>query len=331
MPPVSANNPGSAPAAAPATPSTALSAVFRRLASEPPTSAARARPAEPPPEATPELPPVEPPQTIGFEPVEAPAAAAVSVAPPIEPFVPKTEDLAALAPLAPVPIAVLDAEIAPPLAPEPPAPVEPPSPLFPAPPPPAEQSPTPQQPAMQQPAAPQPGAPAVMAVAPAAISAVDRAGREHVPRNRRLYRRVQLAAELEVDGAPCSLIDVSVGGFAATGLPAVAANTTAPVTLRLVIDGIEVGTELKARIIYANPSRSSGRFIDPSASQVAFLRYLVTWRGESVGAVGATTLLDAISGAADRAAAGGSLEHFNAAPKERWWAGLVGRKVAPPR
>jgi hypothetical protein len=103
------------------------------------------------------------------------------------------------------------------------------------------------------------------------------------------------------------------------------------VTLRLVIDGIEVGTELKARIIYANPSRSSGRFIDPSASQVAFLRYLVTWRGESVGAVGATTLLDAISGAADRAAAGGSLEHFNAAPKERWWAGLVGRKVAPPR
>jgi len=327
---VSANNPGSAPATAPATPSTALSAVFRRLASEPPAPAARARPAEPPPEATPEPPPVEPPLTIGFEPIEAPATTAVSVAPPIEPFVPKTEDLAALAPLAPVPIAVLDAEIEPERAP-PPA-LEPPSPLSPATPhPPAEQSPTAQQPAVQQPAAPQPGAPAVMAVAPAAISAVDRAGREHVPRNRRLYRRVQLAAEIEVDGAPCSLIDVSVGGFAATGIPAVAANTTAPVTLRLVIDGIEVGTELKARIIYANPSRSSGRFIDPSASQIAFLRYLVTWRGESVGAVGATTLLDAISGAADRPAAGGSLEHFNAAPKERWWAGLVGRKVAPPR
>jgi hypothetical protein len=329
---VSANNPGSAPAAALATPSTALSAVFRRLASEPPALAARTQPAEAPSAAIPELPPVEPPQTIGFEPVEASVATAVSVAPPIEPFVPKTEDLAALAPLAPVPISMLDAEIAPPPAPELQAPVEPPSPLSPAAPhPPAEQSPTAQQPAVQQPAAPQPGAPAVMAVAPAAISAVDRAGREHVPRNRRLYRRVQLAAELEVDGAPCSLIDVSVGGFAATGLPAVAANTTAPVTLRLVIDGIEVGTELKARIIYANPSRSSGRFIDPSASQIAFLRYLVTWRGESVGAVGATTLLDAISGAAERAAAGGSLEHFNAAPKERWWAGLVGRKVAPPR
>jgi hypothetical protein len=282
--------------------------------------------------ATPELPPAEPPQTIGFEPVEAPVETAVSVAPPIEPFVPKTEDLAALAPLAPVPISMLDAEIAPPPAPELQAPVEPPSPLSPAAPhPPAQQSPTAQQPAVQQPAAPQPGTPSVMAVAPAAISAVDRAGREHVPRNRRLYRRVQLAAELEVDGAPCSLIDVSVGGFAATGLPAVAANTTAPVTLRLVIDGIEVGTELKARIIYANPSRSSGRFIDPSASQIAFLRYLVTWRGESVGAVGATTLLDAISGAAERAAAGGSLEHLNATPKERWWAGLVGRKVAPPR
>jgi hypothetical protein len=302
------------------------------LASEPPTPAARARPAEPPPEAPPEPPPVEPPQTIGFEPVEVPAATAVSVAPPIEPFVPKTEDLAALAPLAPVPTAVLEIEPERAPAPEPQAPVEPPNPPSPAPPHlPAEQSPMAQQAAVQQAAAPQPGAPAVMAVAPAAISAVDRAGREHVPRNRRLYRRVQLAAELEVDGAPCSLIDVSVGGFAATGLPAVAANTTAPVTLRLVIDGIEVGTELKARIIYANPSRSSGRFIDPSASQIAFLRYLVTWRGESVGAVGATTLLDAISGAADRAAAGGSLEHLNAAPKERWWAGLVGRKVAPPR
>jgi hypothetical protein len=272
---------------------------------------------------------------MGFEPVEAPAVTAVSVAPPIEPFVPKTEDLAALAPLAPVPIAVLDAEIererAPP-APEPQAPVMPPSPPYPAAPhPSAEQSPTAQQPAVQQPAASQPATTPVNAVAPAAISAVDRAGREHVPRNRRLYRRVQLAAELEVDGTPCSLIDVSVGGFAATGLPAVAANTTALVTLRLVIDGIEVGTELKARIIYANPSRSSGRFIDPSASQIAFLRYLVTWRGESVGAVGATTLLDAISGAADRVAASGSLEHLNAAPKERWWAGLVGRKVAPPR
>jgi len=307
----------------------------------------------------------------GFEPV-APVPPAVeratTVAPPIEPFVPKTEDLAALAPLAPAPIAVLEAAIA--VGPEPaPPPSRPPAPAArspqapaaaPAPPPPSppERAPImpPRQsplsaaalrppevqqtgaprPAMQQAAAPRPvarppAAPAVKAVAPAAIPAVDRAGREHLPRNRRLYRRVKLDAKMEVGGVPCDLIDVSVGGFAATGVPSVAANALVPVSLRLVIDGIEVGTRLNARIIYANQARSSGRFIDPSASQTAFLRYLVTWRGESVGAVGATTLLDAISGGADRAAAGEALDRLGAAPKERWWAGLVARKVAPPR
>jgi hypothetical protein len=135
---------------------------------------------------------------------------------------------------------------------------------------------------------------------------------------------------MEVDGVPCSLIDVSVGGFAATGVPVVAANTIIVVTLRLTIDGIEVGTQLNARIIYANQTRASGRFVESTPSQTAFLRYLVTWRGESIGAVGATTLLDAIGGGVEREAAAASLDP-GAAPKERWWQGMIGRKVNPPR
>jgi hypothetical protein len=127
------------------------------------------------------------------------------------------------------------------------------------------------------------------------------------------------------------LIDFSVGGFAATGIPAAAVNTMVPVALRVRIDGIEVGTQLVARIVYANDARSSGRFVETSASQTAFLRYLVTWRGESVGAVGAATLLDAISGGHERAAADRLPDLVADAPKERWWVGLIGRKVSPPR
>jgi hypothetical protein len=160
---------------------------------------------------------------------------------------------------------------------------------------------------------------------------MDRAGRPAMPRNRRLHRRVRLPAEMEIDGVPCTMIDVSIGGFAATGVPAFEANSIVPVTIRLTIDGIEVGTQLNARIIYVTQGRSSGRFIELTPAQMAFLRYIVTWRGESIGAVGTTTLLDAISGGLERDLSPGSADRFGSAPRSRWWDGMIGRKVKPPR
>jgi hypothetical protein len=115
-----------------------------------------------------------------------------------------------------------------------------------------------------------------------------------------------------------------------TGLAPIPTNTVVPVSLRLNIDGIEVGTQLHARIIYANQARLGGRFIDLTASQTAFLRYIVTWRGESVGTVGTTTLLDAITGGPERGFSPGGADRADA-PRERWWSGLIGRKINPPR
>lgn len=161
--------------------------------------------------------------------------------------------------------------------------------------------------------------------------ATDRAGRPSLPRNRRAHRRARVPAEIEIDGIPCTLIDVSIGGFAASGVPQIEPNAMVPVTIRLVIDGIEVGTQLSARIVYVTHGRSAGRFIDLSPSQMAFLRYIVTWRGESVGAVGTTTLLDAIAGGADRGFGSGAGDHADPEAKSRWWAGLIGKKVNPPR
>ena len=196
----------------------------------------------------------------------------------------------------------------------------------PAPPATAEPDPLPPIPPMPPPRRPIEPAPQPVAPAPAA-AAMDPNGRQSLSRNRRLYRRVQLGAEIEIDGTRSNLIDVSVGGFAATGIANLVANTIVPVTLRLTIDGIEVGTQVHARVVYANRERVSGRFIDLTASQTAFLRYIVTWRGESVGTVGTTTLLDSITG--------GPLHGFP--PKsaqesrERWWHGMIGRKIQPPR
>jgi len=165
--------------------------------------------------------------------------------------------------------------------------------------------------------------------APGSFASVpnDRTGRQPVSRNRRLYRRVPLGAGIEIDGVKCGVIDLSIGGFAAAGTVYIAANTVVPVTLRLTIDGIEVATRLNARIVYSHRARSSGRFVEPTPSQIALLRYLVTWRGESVGTVGTTTLLDAITGGPDHGFPPGS----SAAPRERWWSGMIGRKVRPPR
>ncbi|HWB50990.1 MAG TPA: PilZ domain-containing protein, partial [Stellaceae bacterium] len=167
---------------------------------------------------------------------------------------------------------------------------------------------------------------------PPPVTVTERGGRPALPRNRRVYRRAKLPAEIEIDGVPCTLIDVSIGGFAATGVPAqLQPNTQVPVMIRLTIDGIEVGTLLQARIVYVTQGRSSGRFVEMSPSQMAFLRYVVTWRGESVGAVGTTTLLDAIAGGAERGFNPGSTGRSELEPKSRWWAGLIGKKINPPR
>ena len=58
---------------------------------------------------------------------------------------------------------------------------------------------------------------------------------------------------------------------------------------------------------------------------------LVTWRGESVGAAGAVTLLDAIGAGKERASADPLPDRVDDLPKDRWWAGLIGRKIASPR
>lgn len=140
--------------------------------------------------------------------------------------------------------------------------------------------------------------------------------------NRRLYRRVMLTAELEVDGAPCRLVDLSIGGFAAAGTPRLAPNATVPVTLRLTIDGINIGTQFSARIVYSNDARSAGRFVDLTGAQTAFLRYIVTWRGEAIGAAGTTTLLDAITRQPER-----TLPPHPSTPPQKtgWWSRWFGR------
>jgi len=176
------------------------------------------------------------------------------------------------------------------------------------------------------------GTPSDTALAPSGMPAGDRPGRAAMPRNRRLYRRVKLAAEIDIDGVPSTLIDLSIGGFAVSDAPAMAANTVVPIALRMTIDGIDVGVQLSARIIYATETRTSGRFVELTASQTAFLRYLVTWRGESVGVVGTTTLLDAITGGPDRAFTSAAPDHLGEPPRERWWSGWIGgRKITPPR
>jgi len=312
-----------------ASPPIALSAVLRRISNEP--QAPAAAPAVPPsaanglefygfeePDATVvELPPEPAPEDIVALLAEQPEVArlvdaepaaveeTVAAAPPQS----RSEVLIAqlsnrVGPVVPRPVRpAVSRQASEPVRPAADKPTEPPAPLHPI------------------------EAPPLPAPALASAAASDRIGRQSLSRNRRLYRRVRLGAEIEIDGTPCNLIDVSIGGFAATGIANLAANTIVPVSLRLTIDGIEVGTRLNARIIYAHRERSSGRFIELTPSQTAFLRYIVTWRGESVGMVGTTTLLDAITGGPEH---GFSAKSSNGS-KERWWAGLIGWKANPPR
>jgi hypothetical protein len=365
-------------------PSTALSAVFRRIANEDAAPVPSPRPAPPPPPQSRPAPPLRAtapstPQLLGF-------GAAVSQVPPVEDFLSPEE---APAPMADEPVEIAAPEATSPLEPPPAAPEPPPSEPPPAPQPPSIRArvrdlppdaagaaapaipspvmPRPQNlvgrlgrrlgdvlpPSQQRAPAPRfdplpeqtpptaPGARPIADSAPAQKLAApgptpvergtEREGRPSLPRNRRLYRRAKLPAEIEIDGVPCTLIDVSIGGFAATGVPQLEPNALVPVMIRLTIDGIEVGTLLNARIIYVTQGRSSGRFVDLSPSQMAFLRYIVTWRGESVGAVGTTTLLDAISTGTERGFHPGAPGPSDMDAKSRWWAGLIGRKVHPPR
>lgn len=275
-----------------------------------PVSAALPEP-EPSPEPEPEPPPQPPPETPRFD-----ALPPEPSEPPQSPPAFDGDASARVVPLKPRvyrPPAFLSApnatEAAPPYPPAPPPAPEPAPGAWPP---------------------PRPSVDARPELEPASLSSpvTDRNGRQSM-RNRRLYRRVRLGAEIEINGNPASLVDISIGGFAASDIADVYPNTIVPVVLRLTIDGIEVGTRLHARIVYATPERVSGRFIDLTASQTAFLRYIVTWRGESVGTVGTTTLLDAITGGPLQGFPPGSSN--SDAPRERWWAGLIGWKIQPPR
>jgi hypothetical protein len=183
------------------------------------------------------------------------------------------------------------------------------------PPPPKRAAPRPAAAAAQPALSPQPApAPAVKApagkrpaLAPAATGVARTLRTVAVPetrpltQNRRLYRRVRLTAELEIAGRPCRLVDLSIGGFAAAGTDKLDQGALVPVTLRMTIDGIDIGTQFSARMVYGNGARAAGRFVELTGAQTAFLRYIVTWRGEAIGAVGTTTLLDAITRWPERA------------------------------
>ena len=149
-------------------------------------------------------------------------------------------------------------------------------------------------------------------------------------RGRRLYRRVVLEAEIEIDGVPCRLLDLSVGGFGVADVPAhLASETVAPVRLRIAIDGIELGATMRANIVYSDEARAAGRFVELTPSQTALLRYLVTWNEESLGRAGTTALLDAITRRPERARIPDQGRRI-APPAQRagWWARWFGARGA---
>ena len=144
-------------------------------------------------------------------------------------------------------------------------------------------------------------------------------------RNRRLYRRVGFDAVFEIDGIAAKLIDLSMGGFAAANGPELEPRTVVPVSLRWSIDGVDIGTRMRARVIHGDGARCGGRFVDLTGEQTAFLRYVVTWRNQAVGALGTTTLLDAITRTPSRPQAAEFLPPSEPARKTPWWSRLFGR------
>jgi hypothetical protein len=209
-------------------------------------------------------------------------------------------------------VAAAPAPQARPAAPSSPAPAAPP-------PPPAARAPARDRPVMAPAAANVARVPRT-ALAPAAVPET-----RPLTQNRRLYRRVMLSAELEIAGTPCRLIDLSIGGFAAQGAARLDSGALVPVTLRMTIDGINIGTEFQARIVYGNGARAAGRFVELTAAQTAFLRYIVTWRGEAIGAVGTTTLLDAITRWPERAFQPHPSTVKPPAERQGFWSRLFGR------
>jgi hypothetical protein len=144
-------------------------------------------------------------------------------------------------------------------------------------------------------------------------------------RNRRLYRRVSIEAEFTIDGAPSQLLDLSMGGFAAAKAPPLAPDMVVPVTLRLSIDGVDISTPMRARMVYCSELRCGGRFIDLTASQTALLRYIVTWHGQSLGALGTTTLLDAITRWPEHGLPSApALPPFEPERRTPWWSRVIG-------
>jgi hypothetical protein len=153
--------------------------------------------------------------------------------------------------------------------------------------------------------------------------------------NKRLFRRVVIDAGLEIDGSEAKLIDLSMGGFAAANANQLLSNTIVPVVVRLAVDGVDISARMRARIIYTNVMRSGGRFVGLTASQTAFLRFVVTWRGAPLGALGTTTLLGAIVRPADRerpAARPAFREPEPPPPRQTpWWSRWLGRLLGVRR
>src|SRR5581483_273451 len=136
-------------------------------------------------------------------------------------------------------------------------------------------------------------------------------------------------AAFEIDGKPAKLLDVSLGGFAAANAPELAAGTVVPVAVRLAIDGVDIGARMRVRMAYGDSARSGGRFIDLTAGQTAFLRYIVNWRNQATGAIGATTLLEAITRTPEpRVAPAAALPPPR---RDRWWSRWLGRVLGQRR
>jgi len=82
------------------------------------------------------------------------------------------------------------------------------------------------------------------------------------------------------------LVDLSVGGFIAADTPPLISDSVLPVTLRVTIGGVDISVGLTALIVYARFTGVGGRFVDLTASQSAFLRYIMTVQARTVGSSG---------------------------------------------
>jgi hypothetical protein len=116
-----------------------------------------------------------------------------------------------------------------------------------------------------------------------------------------------------------------MGGFAAAKAPTLAPGMNVPVKLQLSIDGVDISSAMRASMVYCAEPRSGGRFIDLTASQTALLRYIVTWRGQAVGALGTANLLEAITRWPEQAAPSApALPPLPSERRQSWWSRALG-------